>query len=282
MPRFSEVLKTLRTVPGILVLLALMPRWFKEHQKVAAANKQGLWIVTLVCSICGLTVIMASLFVLTPNSIFFASYIQPLAVAAFLGMIPYLIDPAPEQTLSTHDPSQELLYRTLLKSPTRLACLAFLALAAIGSIRAIGMSTWGLACAADFSYPKTIERLSSEMDSCPPQSAIVLSSPYLYEAARHFRVRSYHSDWLAPAHRGGANMDLEALVTLKPCKIILTQFDYFRRFDNVLAELKNRPEVSHFEMVDTVTTPAPDSFPALQKIVQHISWAPVIVSLTWK
>ncbi len=29
-------------------------------------------------------------------------------------------------------------------------------------------------------------------------------------------------------------------------------------------------------------TRAPDSYEAIQKVVQHISWAPVIVNLTWQ
>jgi len=281
-PRFSEVLKTLRTVPGILIVIALMPGWVRERTRVAAAGKQALWLVTLTCAVSTFAVVAASLFVLTPNSIFFASYLQPLIVGCFLGMIPYLIEQPAGQTSPEDSSAAQLQVHAFLSNPTHLAALAFLAMAGIGSIRAIGMTTWGLACNADMNYTRSIRRVSEEMDSCPWQSATVLSSAYLYEAAHHDQVRCFHSDWLAPARRGGANTDLESIIALKPCKIILTQFDYFRRFETVLSQLKTRPELSGFEMVNTVKLRTPDSFPSVQKVVQHISWAPVIVSLSWR
>jgi len=75
---------------------------------------------------------------------------------------------------------------------------------------------------------------------------------------------------------------LESLINLKPCKIILTQFDYFRRFETVLAQLKESKELAHLEVVNTTGIRSPDSFPSLQKVVQHISWAPIVITLTWR
>jgi hypothetical protein len=277
LPRAAEILKTIRTLSGIITVVALMPFWVPKRRQVQAAGKQALWLVTLACSLAGLGVVGASLFVLTPNSVFFASYLQPLIVASFLGMVPFLTERSVGTQGFTVDPKL-----AFLGDRARFAAWAFLGMAAIGSIRAIGMSTWGLACAADVSYAKAIERVSAELRGCPRESATVLSSAYLYEAARNDNVRWFHSDWLAPARRGGSNMDLEALIALKPSKIILTQFDYFRRFETVFAQLRQRPEIARFELINFARTPAPDSFPSLQKVVQHVSWAPVVVSLSWQ
>ena len=277
LPRIAEILKTVRTVPGILMVVALMPFWLQRRDKVRAAGKQALWLVTLTCALAAFAVVAASLFVLTPNSVFFAGYLQPLILGCFLGMFPFVMErPVEAQGLTDHSE------RALLDGPARFAFWAFLGIAAVGSIRAIGMSTWGLACAADVSYAAAIDRVSAELRACPRQSATVLSSAYLYEAALHDNVRCFHSDWLAPARRGGSNMDLEALIALKPSKILLTQFDYFRRFETVFAQLKQRQEIARFELVNFARTPTPDSFPSLQKVVQHISWAPVVVSLSWQ
>jgi hypothetical protein len=283
LPRFSDILKTVRTVPGILVVVALMPRWVRERKRVEVAGKTGLWIVALTAAISTSAVIVASLLVLTPNSIFFASYLQPLVVGCFLGMIPCLIH-SPEEQIPVEEANLSLssVLQKTTGAPLRLACMAFLALGAIGSIRAIGMSTWGVTCATDSGYGSAVRLVGSELDSCARQSAAVLSSAYLYEAVRHNNIRAFHSDWLAPARRGEPNNDLQSLIALKPCKVILTQFDYYRRFETVFSELKTRPEINRFEILNTAKVPAPDSFPSLQKIVQHICWAPVIVSLSWK
>ena len=155
-------------------------------------------------------------------------------------------------------------------------------LAAIGAIRAIGMSTWGVACATDFGYPETIQRVRTELDSSPSHSAVVLSAAYLYEAARHNDIRPIHSDWMAPAQRGGTNTDFKALIALKPAKVILTQFDFYRRYEPILTQLRSRPEVSELRLTNMAKIPPPDSFKSLQRVVQNVSWAPVIVSLSWR
>jgi len=263
-PHLAEILKTVRTVPGILAVVALAPWWLRKRARTQVAGKQGLCLVVITCTLAALIVIIASLCVLTPNSVFFVSYLQPLIVGCFLGMTPYL--------------SRE---RSMASRPS-LMVPAFLALAGIGSIRAVGMSTWGAVCAADFGYQKTIHRVGMELHDCARGNTVVLSSAYLYEAAHHDNIRWIHSDWMAPARRGGSSTDLEALIAIKPCKIIVTQFDYFRRFETVLAQLKSRPELAHLEIVNAAKIPAPDSFRSLQKIVQHVSWAPVAITLTWQ
>jgi hypothetical protein len=110
----------------------------------------------------------------------------------------------------------------------------------------------------------------------------VLSSAYLYEAARHKELRWIHSDWMAPAPRHRPSADWEGLLALRPARLILTQFDYYRRYQPLLAQLKTRPGLAQVEIVNSARLPAPDSIRPLQKVVQHISWAPVVVTVSWK
>jgi hypothetical protein len=210
--------------------------------------------------------------VLTPNSVFFASYLQPLIVGCYLAMAPSLAN-AQAGPASSQGAESRLI---------RWQALAFVALAVVGAIRAIGMSTWGVACAADVGYSTAMNRVADEMHRCPSRSTVVLSSAYLYEAARHEDLRSIHSDWMAPAQRGGNNTDAQAIRSLKPAMMILTQFDFYRRFESILPELKLHPEILEIKVVNTIKTPVPDSSRSLQKVVQHISWAPIIISFSWK
>ena len=109
---------------------------------------------------------------------------------------------------------------------------------------------------------------------------MVLSAAYLYEAAGHQEFRWIHSDWLGKAGKG--EDDFKAMVSVKPVKLILTQFDYYRRYEPVLQQLKGRPGLVEFQVINTAKVPAPDSIRSLRKVVQHVSWAPVIVVLEWK
>jgi hypothetical protein len=119
------------------------------------------------------------------------------------------------------------------------------------------------------------------LQRCPPGSAVVLSSAYLYEAARHNDLRWIHSDWMAPAERHRPDADWQGLLALKPVKLILTQFDYYRRYRPLLARLEEQPALAQVQVANTARLPAPDSIPALQRVVQHITWAPVVVTLKW-
>jgi hypothetical protein len=218
-------------------------------------------VVTVAALMAALAIIGASMFVLTPNAALFAVQLQPLIVAGYL---------AREAALN---PGRKWL--------RELAWL-FLALAALGSVRAVGMTAWGAACAADGGYRAAMERVRTELNGCPAGTAVVLSSAYLYEAARHNDLRWIHSDWMEPARRDQPDGDWTGLTALKPARVILTQFDYYRRYEPMLARLKTRPDLADIRIINTAEVPAPDSIPSLRKVLQHISWAPVVVSLSWK
>jgi hypothetical protein len=49
-----------------------------------------------------------------------------------------------------------------------------------------------------------------------------------------------------------------------------------------LAELQTMPSLVAITITNTARTPAPDSFPLWRQVVQHVSWAPVLVEFNWK
>ena len=152
----------------------------------------------------------------------------------------------------------------------------------VGAIRAIGMTTWGLACAADVSYSQSNQIIDAQLAGHAEGYNVVASSAFLYDCVKHKGINFVHSDWLEKAGGDSQVSDLKGLFRLKPQKLILTQFDYYRRFERVLAEARKNPALMDVKVTNTAKTRAPDSYPSLQKILQHVSWAPVIVDLTWR
>ena len=94
-PRTAEILKLFRTLPGILAVAAVLPWWFRRRAQVREAGQETLWLVTLACTLAAMAIIAASMFVLTPNSVFFASYLRPLIVASYLAMAPFRSEKPP-------------------------------------------------------------------------------------------------------------------------------------------------------------------------------------------
>ncbi len=261
-PYLSEIIKIVRAVPGVFLaaLLALV-LWSRRSQFTVPLARAGLAILISTVVI-ALGIVVLSSLLLTANTIAIATYLQPLAAAVCLALC-----------------AQMLSGRYLLKT----AVICFVAGFLINSTRAIGMSTWGLACARDVSCGTAIHCVSDELNRQPQGSLVVLSSAYLYEAARHRNVRWIHSDWLMPASRIPADeLDMQGLTVRRPNELILTQFDYYRRFQLVLERLKSDPRLVDMHIENTAHVRAPDSYKSLQRVVQHISWPPVIVTLNWK
>ena len=263
-PTLADVLKVARTVPGVIAVALLLPwLWFKQWKDSESPVDAAHELVVMTGLLTTMAVVVASLMLVTPNMVAIAAYLQPLLVAAYLALRASLLPG---------------------KRWVRAQAGAFLLLMLLGSIRALGMTTWGLACAADVSYSSAIQRVNQELKnhSSSDKRTMVLSAAFLYEAARHKDITWIHSDWPAKAQPGKASTDLAALLDLKPDKLILTQFDYYRRYEPVIEELKTRPDLVGIEMDNTAKTPPPDSIKSLQRVVQHISWAPVIISFSWK
>jgi len=260
-PTVGDLLKIGRTVPGVLAA-ALLLLWSVATGKRFFPDTAGrYWIVAAVGALAAVGVVAACLFFWAANMVSIAAYLQPLLVGCFLAGMGAVV--------------------TERSRVQRLAAL-FLALAALGSIRAVGMTTWGVACAADVSRAAALARVRAELETVPRGSIVAASSAFLYEAARHKEIVWIHSDWPGKTESGQPAPEWQALLALKPAKLILTQFDYYRHYDSALARLKAHPELVEFRVVNTARVPAPDSIRSLQRVVQHVSWAPVIVCFAWK
>ena len=261
LPHLTDILKMIRTVPGVLMVAALLPWILRRHQRFDWSGSARLVVMTLAGTTMALAVVVASLFVFTPNMVQIANYVQPSVVGTFLALV------------IARQPGSKL--------PCKFTAL-LLALALLVSVRAIGMTTWGVACATDLGFSAARERVRQELQNLPAGSTVTVSSAYLYDAARRGDLRWIHSDWPAKPNYANPNWERDALLALKPAKLVITQFDYYRRYEAVLAALTNRTESVTFQVQNTAGVPAPDSFRALQKVVQHVSWAPVVVDFSWK
>jgi hypothetical protein len=187
------------------------------------------------------------------------NYLQPLAVGALLGA--GIITPAGRQ-------------------PSGAVSSLFLCLAFVTAVRAIGMSTWGVACARDVNYTQARDQILAEVAGLPAGSTVISSAAYLYDLASRTNLNWIHNDW--PAVPGEAGWEARAFAELKPARIILTQFDYYRRFGEVVEQLKTNANVSSLTVTNLANLRPPDAFPKMQRVVQHVSWAPVIVELQWR
>jgi hypothetical protein len=259
-PAVGDVLKVLRTAPGICLVAVLLPwSWLRQHSDADPAACARYEFVLLPALLAALAIVAACLFILTPNTVAIANYLQPLIVGAYLAFC------------ATVFPAQ--------RSPRcQIICLCLAAL--LGSTRAIGMSTWGLACASDVSYSTATHRIETELSTLPRGAVVVISSPFLYDAAKHSDLTLVHSDWMGKAWANPPLSDLDALKALKPRKMILSQFDFYRRDQPVLEQLD--PALCEVHITNTARILPPDAHPPLRRVIEHVSWAPVIVDLNWR
>ncbi|MSU56773.1 MAG: hypothetical protein EXS35_01075 [Pedosphaera sp.] len=259
-PGVDDWLKVSRTVPGVFAaaLLALA-LWLKNRGAAVEKFSSRPSLVALGCLAAVLGISFVALTYLSTNFALPAAYLQPLVVGGLLTAC-----------------GEESFFR--LRKTFWVA--TFLALAALGAVRAVGMSTWGVACAADVGHTEAIRMVQDSLNHTPSGSAVAVSAGYLYEAARHKNLRAIHSDWLAPGRHSEHLVEL--VVREKPVKLILTQFDYYRHFVGPVKQMRDWPHVVTVKVTDAAHTPVPDASRRWQKVVQHISWAPVIVELDWR
>ncbi len=259
-PAVTDLLKIVRNVPAILGMAGLLllnlrrgrswleMAWWGEREILLGS---GLLVALLVAVGCASVV--------TPNWVSVAIYLQPLLVGLFLASLQYLS--------RSRFPSMSTVFVAAL-------------LAGLAAIRAVGMTTWGLACAADVSYASAIGRVRAELKTVPTGAKVVLSSAYLYEAARYTKGFWIHEDYPTAPKSGESFAD--SLRRLRVRELILTQFDYYRRYESVLEELRTGGTPATITTFNTARVRSPDSYPRLRQVLQHISWAPVIVKLDWK
>jgi len=136
----------------------------------------------------------------------------------------------------------------------------------------------------DVSYAAAVRLVRASLAGLPPTSTITVSSAYLYEAVSHGRCRLVHADWMVSYRQKSdliSNL-VESVIALKPARLVLTQFDYYRRYEAVIEGLKSHPGLVDVRVINSANVRSPDSYRSLQKLVQHVSWAPVIVELSWR
>lgn len=262
MPQWQEAAKIVRTVPGVLlVTIFSLWSWMRKPGELTTVLRNRYGIILLAALLPALGILAASLTIIAPNTVAISNYLQPIVVASYLALV-----------VSVPITQPQLRFQIICLIPAIL----------LSSIRAIGMTTWGVACYADVSYSAANERVREEVANHPSGYKIVISSALAYGVANHDEIVFIHSDWLTRAHGDSRITDTQGLLTLKPEKIILTQFDYYRRFQAVLEGLKGNPKLEKIQVINTANTRPPDSIQSMKQVIQHVSWAPVIVNLTWR
>ena len=252
------VFKMLRTVPGALAASGLvLLSAINAKQRGGESLKWAEHPFLLSCLAMEILLVAAAFLCRMEGLTVWIAYLQPLLVAAALAALVPL---------------------GAIKRTRYIA--AFLVLAAVTGIRAVGMSTWGVACARDVSYANAVRQVRLTLDSCAPDSTVLLSGAFLYEGMSHRQLRLLHVDWLA-SYRKPYNL-AERIWSIKPRQLILTQFDYWRRFKPLLDLYQAHPEIVAVRVRNCATVPPPDQIPGLQKVVQHVAWAPVLVEFSWR
>lgn len=259
-PNLLELLKTVRTAPGIFAVAALMV-WALARKRVSWLDITRSPLAGLAVSgtLAALAIMGASLVKISPNTVHITNYLQPIVVGAFLGAGVFVR-------------VEEKFWRPVVG--------LFVLLSLVTGVRAIGMTTWGVACARDVSQREALVRIRAEVDALPSGSTVIASAAYLYDLASRTNLNLIHNDW--PAAPGGQDWESQAYAEHRPAKIILTQFDFHRRFGVTVEQMKAHPELISLQTTNLAGVRPPDAFPKLQRMVQHVSWAPVIVDLTWR
>jgi hypothetical protein len=256
-PHLVDLIKLIRVVPGFLLALLALPFIFAHREKLTAEP----WLILAAgCLVMSAIILCLAMTLLSPDYVGYPFYLQIIIVAALLALVDQLF-PA-------------------FKSGLRILVWGCVLLV---SIRAVGMSTWGAACAWKNSYWQTRRELRTQLEPFEKSDApVVLSSAYLYSAEEFGVKHPIHSDWYYDRALTGPDLDFQGMTKLRPPKLILTQFDYYRGFIDILNKLRQHPELVTVRVHDETGVRTPDSIPAMQRVVQHISWAPVIVDLDWK
>jgi len=256
-PSIVELLKIVRTAPGVLFALALLPATLSRWPQTKARQMTLL----LAAGVTSAAVLGGALFFLTPNLVANVAYLQPLVVGVFLA-----------------------LWAGGVVTESRLAVLrACFGLAIVlVSIRAIGLTTLGVACAMDVSERDARQLVARELARAPDHATVAVSAAFLYDVwSQQSRLKLLHCDWLGPLKRNQPAAEFANFVAAKPSRLILTQFDYYRRYEAWLRELRTMPGTAKVRVENSARVRPPDASPRWQRVVQHVSWAPVIVTLEW-
>lgn len=264
LPTIEAVLKLVRTLPGALLILGFAVLAMVRRSGSAAEGAKLPIAVFVGTSFGVISICALGLCALTANYIpSFATNLQPLMVVAGAMVL-----------VSGERP---VFSRWLFVLPL---CLALV----ITSVRAVGMSTWGVWCGRDVGYRESRTKILDTLSTVAPrdrQRPAVLSAAYLYDAYGKTQLRLIHSDYLVLLEGRATKSDLQGLLALQPSCIILTQFDYYRRYESTISQLRRERGDVVVRISNTARVQSPDAIPSMRKVVQHISWAPVIIEIDW-
>jgi hypothetical protein len=256
-PNLLDLIKLIRAAPIFILAVAVLPFLYARRKELILQE----WLfLTAGVFLMGLLTLVLSMTVISPNYVLYTLYLQIILAAGLLALTSRLL------------PGCVGKMRMLV-----LGCVLLV------SIRAVGMTTWGVACALKNSYWQTQSVLQKEFTPFTNSvSPVVISSAFLYTATESGVRRPIHSDYFYDRALTAADADLQGMITLRPTKLVLTQFDYYRGYVTELHKLRQHPELVTFQVRDLAVLRPPDAIPSLQRVVQNISWAPVIVDLNWK
>ena len=257
LPRGMDILKLVRTAPVFLLAFGLVPVALARWKEFAS----DAWLqLTAGIFLAGWAFILADLILLSAQYVGYVLFSQIILAAGLLMLVEKFF------------PTRRRQFQWLI-----LGCVALV------SVRAVGVTTWGAACAWKNGYGRTHAALRAELEPFTrTNTPVFISSAYLYSAMEFGVQYPIYADWYFNHATWTNNVALNGLVRFKPAKLVLTQFDYYRSFQPVVEQLRRQPELVRLNVRDQAAVRTPDSIPSLQRVVQHISWAPVIVDLEWK
>jgi hypothetical protein len=258
-PHRNDIFKLVRTAPVFLLGLAALPLLASRRKEIFSRESVWLALVTGIFVV-GWVLLLVAVTLLAPTYVSYAIFTQIILAAGLLALA------------QTYFPERAFLLRAAV-----LGCVLLV------SIRAAGMTTWGVACAWKNSYQSAQTTLRKELEPFViSDQTVLVSSAFLYGAADMGVKNAINCDWYFDHAHWTNNAQIEGLMRLQPPKMVLTQFDYYRSFVIPLEQLRQRPDLVEIRVRDLAAVPVPDANPSLQRVVQHISWAPVIVDLDWK
>lgn len=257
-PQPLDLLKLIRTAPVFLVGLALLPWLWRQRREMPARTAPWLALTGGVF-VTGGALLVADMALFAPNYVGYILFTQVLLAAGLLALAGISL------------PARQKFFRCAL-----IGCVA------ISSVRAVGLTTWGAACAWKNPYSQTHEILLGEFAPfAKTNSAVLMSSAYLYTALEAGVQNPIHSDWYFDRGNWTNNADLNGFIAVQPRRLVVVQYDYYRAFAPLLKRLVQAQPAVKISVRDLTKVRVPDSIPALERVLQHITWAPVIVDLEW-
>lgn len=258
-PSVTDLVKLIRTAPVFLLGAAALPAIVARRREILSQPSAWLALSAGIFAM-GWVLLAVSVTLLASNYVNYVVFTQIILAAALLALA------------QKYFPARE----KLLRAGLGLAVL-------LVSVRAIGLTTWGAACAWKNSYQSTEAVLRTELAPyVNSDRPVLISSAFLYQAVDMGVKNPIHSDWYFDHAFWTNNVQMNGLIRCQPPRLVLTQFDYYRGFEVPLEQLGQRPDLVTVRVRDLARVRPPDAAAWSRRIVQHLSWAPVIVDLDWK